>query len=293
MHAASELTGRENRSQTLGVLVCTRNNQDVIGRLLASLAWAEHIVIVDCGSEDETIAIARQYTDTIVYTASLDWHQQVKTGLAWIKTDWVLYLEPDEWAPEMLHHEIDGILLQNKTGVDAYQLKLSWFFGDKALGYGRSSRKAALRLVKKSLLLNEQIGVSSQPYFRTFFLKTSAADNALDENVIIKTLDYPINKAPFQTYDSLFKSASAQGRLGSLYLAEARGLNPALSNPLTALIHTKWAFFKYYILQLGILDGLSGLAFSGAQSWATFLKYVQHQQLCLSALRTANPHGKQ
>ncbi len=308
MNPSNELTGRENRSQTLGVLVCTHNHQTVIGRLLASLAWAEHIVVVDSGSEDETISIARQYTDTIVYTASSDWHQQVKTGLSWIKTDWVLYLEPDEWAPEMLHHELDGILLQNKTGlqpstrIDAYQLKLAWFFGDKPLAYGRNSHKASLRLIKKSLLQSEQVEISSQPYFRTFFLKTSTGVDASDlpsssseetnKNLTIKTLDYPINKAPFLSYDSLFMAANNQGRLGALYLAETRGLNPAHSNPLTALVHTKWAFFKHYILRLGFLDGLSGLAFAGAQAWSTFLKYVQHQQLCLSALRTTNPHGK-
>ena len=53
---------------TLSCVILTKNNQKTIRYALASVAeWVDELVVVDCGSTDDTLTIARAYTSKIFY----------------------------------------------------------------------------------------------------------------------------------------------------------------------------------------------------------------------------------
>ncbi len=82
---------------SLSVIIITKNEEAAIGECLASVDWADEIVVVDSGSSDGTVALCRTHTDKVHLTT--DWPgfgQQKNRALALATGDWVLSLDADE-----------------------------------------------------------------------------------------------------------------------------------------------------------------------------------------------------
>ena len=80
----------------LSVTVITKNEAADIGDALASVAWADEIVVVDSHSTDETVAIARQYTDRVVVRDWPGYVEQKNYAASLASHDWILSLDADE-----------------------------------------------------------------------------------------------------------------------------------------------------------------------------------------------------
>jgi glycosyltransferase involved in cell wall biosynthesis len=50
----------------LSVTVITKNEAADIGPALTSVSWADELIVVDSGSADDTVSIARQFTDRVI-----------------------------------------------------------------------------------------------------------------------------------------------------------------------------------------------------------------------------------
>ena len=93
---------------TLTVTVITRNEARVIARCLESVAWADHIVVLDSASTDGTPDIARKLQAQV--TTSLDWPgfgPQKNRALEMATGDWGLSLDADEWVTPELRKDIE------------------------------------------------------------------------------------------------------------------------------------------------------------------------------------------
>lgn len=91
---------------TLSVCLITRNEAGNIGRCLASVAWADEIVLVDDYSSDATIEIARTHRATI-YTRKFDtFSGQKQFALSKATGEWVLFIDADEEISPALQEKI-------------------------------------------------------------------------------------------------------------------------------------------------------------------------------------------
>ena len=127
-----------NRKHKISCFVITYNEADRIAACLESVHnWVDQLIIMDSGSSDDTIAIAKRYTDEVYSTDWPGYGVQRNRALAKCKYDWVLYPDADEVISDSLKTEIDTIL---NTDEPAFNLvKIPWktiMFG-KALHYGR------------------------------------------------------------------------------------------------------------------------------------------------------------
>ena len=89
----------------LTVLILTYNERENISRTLEALSWAERIVIVDSGSDDDTLALARAVRPdvTVMERAFDSFAQQCNFGLTQIVTPWVLSIDADYvLTPELI-----------------------------------------------------------------------------------------------------------------------------------------------------------------------------------------------
>jgi hypothetical protein len=101
-------------------VILTLNEAANITRCLAALEWAKRVVVVDSGSEDDTLAIASGISNVEVFTRPFDTHARqwtfatCETG---IETDWVLALDADYWVPAETVRFIESLADEGVAGV--------------------------------------------------------------------------------------------------------------------------------------------------------------------------------
>ena len=97
------------------VLIITFNEEPNIGRTLEAVKWASQILVVDSGSTDATISIAKQYPQVVILQRPFDtFAKQCNYGLAEIKTDWVLSLDADYQLSADLVAELERLVPSNE-----------------------------------------------------------------------------------------------------------------------------------------------------------------------------------
>lgn len=101
-------------------MVITYNEGPNLRRCLDGLRWAPRILVIDSGSTDETLDVARQYSQVdIVEQPFDDFATQCNFGLASIETRWVLSLDADYQLSEALVAEISSLREDNVAGYSA------------------------------------------------------------------------------------------------------------------------------------------------------------------------------
>jgi (heptosyl)LPS beta-1,4-glucosyltransferase len=88
----------------VGLLVLARNEEAAIARCLDSVAaGCDELVVVDMASEDETASIARSFGAEVLSVPVVHRYDGMRqVGLEYLKSEWVLQLDADEWAPDLL-----------------------------------------------------------------------------------------------------------------------------------------------------------------------------------------------
>ena len=94
----------------LSVTVVAKNESADLGDALASVAWADEIVVVDSHSTDDTVAVARRYTDRVVVHDWLGHIEQKNYAASLASHDWILSLDADERVSLALADEIRALL---------------------------------------------------------------------------------------------------------------------------------------------------------------------------------------
>lgn len=97
------------------VTVITFNEERNIRDCLESVSWAPHIVVIDSGSTDRTVEIAREFTDHVTVT---DWPghvQQKNRAVEQAPTDWILSLDADERVSPEMRVEVEAAMASEPT----------------------------------------------------------------------------------------------------------------------------------------------------------------------------------
>ncbi len=88
----------------LSVTVIARNEAADIAAALQSVAWADELVVVDAESTDDTVAIARRFTDRVVVRQWAGYVAQKNYAASLASHDWILSLDADERVSAALAH---------------------------------------------------------------------------------------------------------------------------------------------------------------------------------------------
>ena len=82
--------------EKLSAAVTTFNNAATLERCLASVAWADDLVVLDSGSTDATLQIAAKYDARVFSEPFRDYAPQKQSAIDKAAHDWVLLLDADE-----------------------------------------------------------------------------------------------------------------------------------------------------------------------------------------------------
>lgn len=245
-----------HRRQRLSATVITYNEADNIAQCLASLApIADEIIVLDSGSTDETVAIARRYTDKVEVTDWPGFGIQKQRALERTTGDWVLSIDADERVTPYLAREINHVL-GAKPDADAYKLPWAVTIYGKRLDFGRSAR-APLRLFHR-----EGVRFSEAQVHEKILLP---------DGYRIRTLRGRLTHYTHRNYGHALEKSAQYAWLGAKQKAEKGQKTRTLLYPSFRALTT---FIQVYILRLGLLDGPVGYLMAVIYAQSSFNTYA-------------------
>lgn len=251
--------------KTSAFVVCC-NEEQKIERCLQSLAWCDEVIIVDSGSTDNTLLIARKFTSKIYHRRWSGFVEQKRYALGLCRGEWVLNVDADEVVSEELRDEITGMLQSGELErADGYELQRTVFFQGRFWRRGGWYPEYRLRLCRRS--------------------KTSWGGSEPHEKAVVAgrtmRLRGELLHYSFSDFAALSKtlnghsSSSAQ----TMRLAGKRfTLLSLFGNPLAR-------FIKFYLLKRGFLEGVPGFVAAVCEANAVMLKYAKLWELEQQELR--------
>ena len=246
--------------QSISVAIVACNEAENIRRTLASVAWANEINLVDSGSTDKTVEIAKSFGARIFYERWKGYGPQVNSALDKCTSDWILNLDADEWLTPELASEIKA-LLGGEPLYAAYMIpRLNQIFG-RWMRHGGLYPDHKLRLFRRGVArLREDTEPHATP-------KTQVPTGKLKNHMLhlqYPTVQYYIEH--MQRYSTAtIPLFLRMGRTSDSFFAFIANtiLNPALT------------FIKNYIFRAGFLDGREGLIFDLNHSAYVNWKFVK------------------
>ena len=116
-------------------VILTLNEADHITDCIASLDWADHIVVYDSFSQDETMALAEKAGATTLQNRFENYAQQRNSALDAIQTDWVFFVDADERSTPELATEIRQVIVE-RPEMGWHVPRHNYIFGKLTLGAG-------------------------------------------------------------------------------------------------------------------------------------------------------------
>ena len=145
---------------SLSVVVLTYNSARTLERCLKSVQFADEILIVDSGSTDETLEIAKIYTSRILHHPYINYGKQLNWAIEKVKGDWILVVDSDEEVTPELAQEIKNAVRENK--MDGYYLpRISEFMGRRLIHVWAQDK--VLRLFRKGKAKYKERELGSSP----------------------------------------------------------------------------------------------------------------------------------
>jgi (heptosyl)LPS beta-1,4-glucosyltransferase len=238
----------------LTVTVITRDEASHIEAALQSVAWADEIVVVDSGSTDETVSIARRLASRVEVREWPGYGAQKNYAAEIASNDWILSLDADERVSPELATEIRATL-RDDTAHSGYRIpRVTWYLGrwirstdwypDFQLRlYDRRRARWNTRRV------HESVEVDRTPGFLRHELQHYAYR---DISHHLATIDRYTTLAADQWF--------SDGRR---------------TNGLEMFFHPRFAFIRNYVLRGGFRDGSTGLLVSRMNAYYVFLKLAK------------------
>jgi len=238
----------------LSVTVVAKNEAADLGAALASVAWADEIVVVDSHSTDDTVAIARQHTDRVVVHDWLGHIEQKNYAASLASHDWILSLDADERVTPELAGEIRTTLAADPRHAAFRIPRVTWHLGRwmrttdwypdyQTRLYDRRRARWTGRYVHEALTMEGPAGQLVGE------LQHYAYRDIADH---LETIDRYTTLAARQMHED-------GRRAGILQLAG----------------HPPLAFLRNYIARGGIRDGVPGFIISSMNAYYVFLKFAK------------------
>jgi glycosyltransferase involved in cell wall biosynthesis len=239
---------------TISVAIVAMDEESNIGRTLASVRWADELVLVDSGSKDRTCEIAREHGAQVVFEPWRGYVAQKQYAIELCTKDWVLLLDADEEVSPGLAEEIRAAIA-NPDAASGYKLRRKNLFLGRWIRHGGFYPDPKLRLFRRG----RGFVTGHDPHDRCE-LKPDRQTTVQLKNALVH-----------YTYPTLTLYLSHMNRYSSLgaQLAIAKGHR---SFSFTNIVLRPLLTFIYnYIFRLGFLDGREGLVLhlyhAGYVSW--------------------------
>jgi glycosyltransferase involved in cell wall biosynthesis len=232
----------------LSVAIITLNEEINLGRTLASVQFADEIILVDSGSTDRTVEIAASFRANVFHEPWRGFAAQKNFALERCTGSWILSLDADEALTPELQIEIRALLLGDPA-ADAYLIRRRNVFLGRWIRHGGYYPDPKLRLFRR--------------HAANFAPPSRFAAGAVHEIIaldgILETLDSDLVHHAYPSIDSYLDHLNHYSSLGAqIILERARPASSTMALVYNVLLHPALTFLQNYLLRLGFLDGREG-----------------------------------
>lgn len=244
----------------LSVIITTLNEADNIAEVMASVAGADEILVIDSFSEDDTPLIAEQNGATVLQRKYQGPADQKNWAIPQARNEWVLILDADERVPKILWNEIQQLLSQEKIEFDGYWINRQNYFMGQKINYSGWQGDAVIRLIKRDVCRYDDKQVHEE---------------IMTDGVNIARLSQKMDHYTFKNATHFLEKMRRYGEWSAkdhLEKTKSIGFLQLWGKPL-------FRFIKHFFLQRGFLDGRVGFIISVIMAWGVFLRYLYMLEL--------------
>jgi glycosyltransferase involved in cell wall biosynthesis len=245
---------------SVSVTIATKNEGENLINCLASLPFADEILIVDDCSTDDTVAKARQHGAQIIVRGSKgSFHENKNLAIETAKGDWILSLDADEVVTDKLAESIKSALANPKS--DGYMVERhNYFLGQWIKGCGWYPDHI-LRLFRK--------GKAWWP------LEIHDIPKLEGGNQNAPLLEGPLIHNSYTSFEQYFDKFNAYTSRLALEYSQQHVVMNGLQIPLNLLVRPSYWFLRKYVLQRGYRDGLLGFFISFSSALTIFVSHMK------------------
>ena len=240
---------------TLSIVTITLNEGRNITPCLESVRWADELIVVDSGSTDTTVDLAKQVTPHVYIHPWEGYGAARNFAIAKATGDWIFWLDADERVTPELAAEIRDVLASNNETPVGYCVSRRAYFLGRWIRHSGWYPSRVTRMFRRGhakfneTLVHEQLLIDGPvDQFRNDLIHYTDPD-----------LDHYFSK--FNRYTSLAaQDMEAAGRGFSAF---------------DLFVRPPFLFVKMYIFRQGFRDGLHGLILAVLSSFYVFTKYAK------------------
>lgn len=237
-------------------MVLTFNGERLLAHCLRSLSFCEHILVVDSGSSDDTLRIAREAGAEVIHN---DWPgsmNQLIFALHKVRTPWIISLDQDEICSDALRDAVIARVPDAPADMCGYFVhRRSWYY-DRFLAHSGWYPDPLLRVFRPEGVRFTQSG--AHEVIRPAGERT--------ERIPLDILHYPYKN--FRQHLDKINDYAQDGADDLVRSGKRGGITAGLA-------HGFGRFLRLYLLKLGFLDGGAGFINAAHGAFYAFLKYVR------------------
>jgi len=244
----------------ISAYIIAYNEAAKIEAAVASVLWADEIVLADSNSTDGTAALAAALGARVVQIPFTGFGELRNRAVEACQHEWIFSLDSDERCTAEVRDEILAIIAAPEPPHDAYLVpRRSYMMGRWIKGSGWYPNYRQPQLFRKAAMR-----YSLEPVHEGYELLSRKP---------VGKLRNAIEQVPFHDLDEIIRKMNRYSTLGAAKLAGKR------VSMASAFGHGLWAFLKHYIAKRGFKDGWAGFVIALGNFEGTFYRYAKrHEQ---------------
>jgi glycosyltransferase involved in cell wall biosynthesis len=242
----------------VSVTIIALNEAEHIGAAIDSAAWADEILLVDSGSSDATLDIARGKGATIVCRPWSGYVDQKNFAAERASHDWIFSLDADERIPPSLAEEIRAVIA-TEPALRGYRVPRVTYH------LGRWIRTTDFYPDYQTRLYDRR----SARWRGKYVHESVAVDGAVGR------LRHELEHYSFRDLRDQLDRINHYTTLAARQMHEA-GRH---ATPFDLVVYPPAAFLRNYLLRRGVLDGTAGFTISAMNAFSVYLKFAKLWEL--------------